>query len=241
MDEISERCSEELSRLVIVVSGEWHEGVLGIIAGRLVEKYHKPAFVLSKISKSDIDGDGMVDVFKGSGRSFGEFNLAEAIKACPSAQGGGHAAACGVKIVSDKLDDFVAEINTYYASLGLKNQEQYLEVTPEMSVDGLEDFTEELLDDMSKMEPFGEGNVEPIFELLNVEVVEARAVGQYGKHLRMIVEDEDENRMTLVAFSAPEKWLEIETGRKLDVTVQLVRNEWNGRTYVEGRILGLKF
>ena len=57
---------------MIVVAGEWHEGVLGIIAGRLVEKYHKPAFVLSEVEKG---------VLKGSGRSFGEFNLAEALKA----------------------------------------------------------------------------------------------------------------------------------------------------------------
>ena len=242
MNEISEKCDEELSRLVIVVSGEWHEGVLGIIAGRLVEKYHKPAFVLSKVSAEDVDGDGFIDVLKGSGRSFGEFNLAEAIKNCPSVlSGGGHAMACGLKVLPDKLEDFVSEVNTYYASLGLKNQERFLEVEPEISEDDLGEFTEELLDELSVLEPFGEGNVEPIFELKNVEVVEARGVGKDEKHLRMVVEDGKGQRMTLVSFFAPEEWMKTEVGAKVDVTVQLIRNEWNGRVSVEGRILGLKF
>ena len=242
MNEISEKCDEELSRLVIVVSGEWHEGVLGIIAGRLVEKYHKPAFVLSKVSAEDVDGDGFVDVLKGSGRSFGEFNLAEAIKNCPSVlSGGGHAMACGLKVLPDKLDDFVSEVNTYYASLGLKNQEKFLEVSAEISEDDLGEFTEELLNELSALEPFGEGNEEPIFELRNVEVVESRGVGKDEKHLRMVVEDEKGQRMTLVSFFAPEEWMKTKEGTKVDVTVQLMRNEWNGRVSVEGRILGLKF
>lgn len=242
MDEIAEKCNDELIKPAIVVSGEWHEGVLGIIAGRLVEKYHKPAFVLSKVSAEDVDGDGIIDVFKGSGRSFGEFNLAEAIKNCPSVLGGGgHAMACGLKVLPDKMDDFVAEVNAYYDSLNLKNQERFLEVESEISEEDLSEFTEELLDELSALEPFGEGNVEPIFELKNVEVIEARAVGKEGKHLRLVVADKKGQRMTLVSFFAPEEWLEIKTGAKVDAIVQLMRNEWNGRVFVEGRIQGLKF
>jgi single-stranded-DNA-specific exonuclease len=242
MAEISERCKDELSRLVIVVSGEWHEGVLGIIAGRLVEKYHKPAFVLSKVSVADVDGDGFTDVYKGSGRSFGDFNLADALRECGDSivGGGGHAMACGVKVALPKMKEFSEAVNKYYASLHLTDQEKYLEVLPELSSDGLDDFSEELLDELSSLEPFGEGNTEPIFELSDVGIVEARCVGKEGKHLRLVVSD-GENKMTLVAFSAPEKWLELEVGEKVSATVQLMRNEWNGRTFVEGRILGLKF
>ena len=242
MDEISKRCEKELSRPVIVVSGEWHEGVLGIIAGRLVEKYHKPAFVLSKVSVSDVDGDGFLDVYKGSGRSFGEFNLADAIRNCSGSvfAGGGHAAACGLSVLPEKIEDFANDVNGYYVSLKLKNQERFLEVSAEISESDLSEFSEELLDELSLLEPFGEGNKEPIFELENVEVFEAREVGKDGKHLRMVVLDKNHQRMTLVSFFAPEKWMEISEGEKLNVKVQLMRNEWNGRVFVEGRILGLE-
>jgi single-stranded-DNA-specific exonuclease len=223
-----------------VVSGEWHEGVLGIIAGRLVEKYHKPAFVLSKTSMADTNGDGLIDIYKGSGRSFGDFNLAEAIKNCPSVQGGGHAAACGVKVLPENLEKFISEVNDYYETLGLSNQEEFLKVLPEFSVEDLADFSGELLDEIAALEPFGEGNAEPIFELKNVMIDEARAVGREGNHLRMVVSDEKNRKMTLVAFSAPEEWLNLTAGTMVSVIIQLTRNEWNGRTYVEGRILGVE-
>ena len=240
MAEISKRCIEELSKPVIVVSGEWHEGVLGIIAGRLVEKYHKPAFVLSRVSTADVNGDGFVDVYKGSGRSFGEFNLAEAILNCSSVTGGGHAAACGVKVSPEKLEDFSSEVNAYYTSLKLEHQERFLEVDAEVKENDLAEFSEELLDELAVLEPFGEGNTEPVFELNGVEAAEVRAVGKDGKHLRLVVSDEADKRMTLVAFSAPEEWLKTEKGKKINAKIQLMRNEWNGRTYVEGRILALE-
>lgn len=242
MKEIEERCTEELSRNVIVVSGEWHEGVLGIIAGRLVERYHKPAFVLSKVSVQDVDGDGFSDVYKGSGRSFGEFNLAEAIKNCKNSVygGGGHAAACGIKILPEKMSEFVSDVNDYYDSLKLTDQEKYLKVQAEFMTEDFEGFSEDLLDDMAKLEPFGNGNPEPIFELEKVEAVEVRAVGKEGNHLRMIVMDPSGQRMTLVAFSAPEEWLNTPVNSTISVVIQVVRNEWNGRVSVEGRILDLK-
>ena len=240
MQEIEEERSEELARDVIVVSGEWHEGVLGIIAGRLVEKYHKPAFVLSKVSMKDIDGDGISDIYKGSGRSFGDFNLADAIRSCASiCGGGGHAMACGVKILPEMIEDFADEVNAYYNSLGLKNQEKSLEIDGEFSESDLRQFDEELLEDIAQLEPFGNGNEEPTFELFNVEIVEARAVGKEGKHLRMVVRDEMNTRMTLIAFSAPEEWLNTQVGEKVSVVVRLMKNEWNGRVFVEGRILNL--
>ena len=103
-----------------------------------------------------------------------------------------------------------------------------------------EGFSEDLLDDMAKLEPFGNGNPEPIFELEKVEAVEVRAVGKEGNHLRMIVMDPSGQRMTLVAFSAPEEWLNTPVNSTISVVIQVVRNEWNGRVSVEGRILDLK-
>ena len=236
IQEIEEKCQVELAQPVIVVAGEWHEGVVGIIAGRLVEKYKRPAFALTKVGENE-------GVYKGSGRSFGEFNLAEVIKACSEVLvgGGGHAGACGVKVTAEQVEQFRKGVNHYYESLKLENQERFLAVEAEVLAENLDDFTEELLDELATLEPFGGGNREPIFELNHMEMMEVRGVGKEGKHLRAVITDEMGRKMTLIAFSAPEEWLAIQPMTEVSVKVQLMRNEWNGRVSVEGRILEINY
>ena len=236
IQEIEEKCQAELAQPVIVVAGEWHEGVVGIIAGRLVEKYKRPAFALTKAGESG-------GIYKGSGRSFGEFNLAKMIKACSEVLvgGGGHAGACGVKVAAGQIEQFRKRVNRYYESLKLENQERFLVVEAEVLAENLNDFTEELLEELATLEPFGGGNREPVFELSRMKMMEVRGVGKEGKHLRAVITDEMGRKMTLIAFSAPEEWLAIQPMTEVSVKVQLMRNEWNGRVSVEGRILEINY
>lgn len=224
---------EASEEAVIVVAGKWHEGVLGIIAGRLVEKYHKPAFVLSEVEEG---------VLKGSGRSFGDFSLAEALKYCESAiiGGGGHAAACGVKIETEKLELFREKVNEYYASLGLVEQEKYLEPQADMVIEDLSEVTLALMDEIKSLEPFGIGNLEPIFQLKEMEVVRTSKMGTEGQHLRLEVKDVAGRQIKLVAFNAPGAWMNLAKGEKYNVWINLVENEWQGNRNVEGRILRIK-
>ena len=217
---------------VIIETGNWHEGILGIIAGRLVEEYHKPAFVLANTT------DGF---YKGSGRSFGDFNLADALNFAKSSiiSGGGHAAAAGVKVHQDNLFKFREQINEYYRSLKLADQERFLKVKPDLEVENLSDFSLDLLDDLKSLEPYGAGNEEPIFRLKNVEILENRKMGAEGQHLRLDVKGKDGKILKLVAFYAPENWLRIEPGEQLDVTIKLIENEWNGTRSVEGHIVDI--
>ena len=240
--EIEEKYENELSKPVIVVAGNWHEGVVGIIAGRLVEKYHKPAFVLTKVENGGDEAEN-IELCKGSGRSFGEFNLAEAIKECRGSliAGGGHAGACGVKVSLEKIGEFSEAVNDYYLKLKLTNQERFLKTEAEIERSDLVDFSEELLDELARLEPFGNGNIEPVFELSGVEMTEVRGVGKDGRHLRVVIRDELGRKMTLIAFSAPEEWLKIEPMTMVSVKVQLLKNEWNGRISVEGRILEINY
>lgn len=215
---------------VIIVSGQWHEGVLGIIAGRLVEEYKKPAFVLTEVA------DGML---KGSGRSFGEFNLAEALAAVPVASGGGHAGAAGVRVEKEKFEEFKQGINDYYKSLKLKDQERFLSESADLDVRELGDFSLEFLQELASLEPFGEGNLEPVFCLSEVEVVEPRRIGSEMNHLSLMVRGDDNKTMKLLAFSAPEQWFRLMPGEKVNILVKIFANEWNGVTSVEGRILDI--
>ena len=86
----------------------------------------------------------------------------------------------------------------------------------------------ELLDEMKEMEPFGEGNPEPVFLLPEVFVLDAGRMGAEGQHLRMLVRGEDGKTIKLVAFNAEKEWLEIKAGGRVSAWVALTGNEWNG-------------
>ena len=215
---------------VIVACGDWHEGILGIIAGRLVEIYQKPAFALTRLK------DGRI---KGSGRSFGEFSLVEALQNCGGLllSGGGHAGACGVSMEAENLDAFRKEVNKYYKSLKLKHQERFLRNESDLKLDDLSEVTEELYAEFCLLEPFGDGNTEPILEL------DGRVVGRRilkDKHLSLNVEDKNGKAIKLMAFYAPEDWLTVENGNRVRVQFTLTKNEWRGKVAVEGSILSLE-
>lgn len=216
---------------VIIEQGEWHEGVLGIIAGRLVEEYHKPAFVLGR------NGDEL----KGSGRSFGDFNLAAALDACREyiIGGGGHAGACGVKVAPDRFGDFCRAMNGYYNSLDLVDQEEFLGVHEDLAVEDFEDFSLELMEELQTLEPFGEGNQTPIFRLPEVRVMEAARLGNEGQHLRLQLWDVAGHSLKAIGFSVPEEYLSLRAGDTVDAWVTLEENVFRGIRSVEGRIVKL--
>lgn len=217
---------------VLVVAGEWHEGILGIIAGRLLEQYKKPTIVLS-----EVDG-----TLKGSGRSFGEFNLAEALLECQDLliSGGGHAEACGLKLEKDKLDKFSEQVNKYYKSLGLKNQGRFLEKQPDLTVGKIDSVSLDFMGELELLQPFGDGNPEPLLLLRDVKVRFADKLGAEGKHLKLTVADAESGQMRLIAFYAPEEWMEIQPGETISVLISPMVNEWNGVSSVEGRIIEIK-
>ena len=216
---------------VLVYQGNWHEGVLGIIAGRLVEEYKKPAFVFSETE----------GVLKGSGRSFGEFNLAEALENCKESiiAGGGHAGACGLKIEKDRLKNFTQEINDYYRGLKLFEQERFLEEKEDLAVYSVEGFSLDFLDELKILEPFGVENQIPIFLLLNMIILDKGLMGDEGQHLRLLVRGEGTRAIKLLAFNAPEDWRRVEKGQRANLWINLEKNEFRGTASVEGRILKL--
>ncbi len=216
---------------VMVECGDWHEGILGIVAGKLVEQYHRPAIVLAET------GEG----YKGSGRSFGEFNLAEALTVCKDyiISGGGHAEACGLKVAKDKIADFRRAINAYYDGLQLKNQERFLDVKEDLAVTDFEQLSLELVAELQKLEPYGMGNEEPIFLLPEVRVIEAAKLGADGKHLRLTVWDQNGKSLKLIQFYAPEEYLKLRGGEVINAWITLGENEFRGLRSVEGRIVKL--
>lgn len=229
--EISKKLEQSQNNTpVIIETGNYHEGIIGIVAGRLVEKHKKPAFVLTEVEEG---------IFKGSGRSFGDFNLADALNYAKDTieGGGGHAVAAGVQVKSKNLYKFREKINAYYESLKLENQERFLHQTPDLDIENLKDFNLELLEDLSKLEPFGAGNKEPIFCLKNAEIMESKKMGDDGQHLRLDLRGKDGQIIKSVAFSAPKEWFNLYDDQSYDFLIQPTLNEWNGVRSVEARLL----
>jgi single-stranded-DNA-specific exonuclease len=216
---------------VIVVHGKWHEGIVGIVAGRLVELYKKPALVVAEVDNG---------VLKGSGRSFGDFSLAEAMQNMSEGlllSGGGHAGACGLSIKAEDFDTFKTEINEYYDGLGLIAQERFLRQTSDVILGDFSKLELELYDEIQLLEPFGEGNQEPIFEITG-KIKNVRVLKE--QHLALTVVDSHGNEMKMMAFYAPEDWLNVGTGEHILVQFTLMKNEWRGNVKLEANLISLE-
>jgi len=233
-DEIATRYKETPNTSpVIVETGSWHEGILGIVAGHLVEDYHQPAFVLTELEGG---------ILKGSGRSFGDFSLAEALNYAKDSiiGGGGHAGAAGVKLYKKDLAAFKTQINDYYQSLNLKNQDNYFTTTADLFTEAAEDFTLDFLDDLKLLEPYGAGNEEPILCLQNANILQIKHMGTNGQHLCLNLKSKDGKIIKCIAFSAPEKWFNLYQDENYDFTIKPIENYWNGVRSIEARLLDIK-
>lgn len=217
---------------VIIETGKWHEGVLGIIAGRLVEEYKRPAFVLAETENN---------IYKGSGRSFGDFSLAEALDFTKDAiiGGGGHAGAAGVRVDGKNLYAFREKINEYYRSLHLTNQTDYLKQHADLTITNLKELSLDFLDELKLLEPFGAGNEEPIFRLEDIDIVNTTCMGSDRNHLRLDIRDKKGNNLKLVAFFAPETWLSFSIEDRISPLVKISENNYNGIKSVEARIVDI--
>ena len=217
-------------KVLVVADESFNDGIIGIVASGLLERFKKPVFVIS------IEGD----VAKGSARSFGNFSASQAVQNASEIiiKGGGHDAAAGVTLSTDKIDDFRKSVNDFYDSLKLKNQLQKL--LPKVDIQ-LEDFSPislELFEKISLLEPFGNGNEEPTFEIKNAYVIARQEMGEQKQHLKLTLTD-GENEIKMLKFNAPKEFF-AEIGEEVDVIFSLGLNEWQGQKNIEGQILYLE-
>ena len=220
----------ENDKVLVIADENFNDGIIGIVASGLMEKFKKPVFVIS------IEGE----IAKGSARSFGEFSASQAVDKAREIiiKGGGHDAAAGVTLPASKIDEFRKIVNQFYDSLNLKNQLKYL--LPKVDIQ-LEDFSPislDLFEKITKLEPFGNGNEEPSFEIRKVRVMARQEMGDKKQHLKLTLTDGD-NEIKMLKFNAPEEFF-AEIGEEIDVIFSLGLNEWQGQKNVEGQILHLE-
>ena len=222
--------AEELAndRVLVVSSDGWNHGVIGIVASKLVEKYKKPVFIIGERGEEAT----------GSARSFGDFSAADAVRAADDIiiKGGGHGAAAGVTLETEKIGDFRRRVNEFYDSLQLTNQERYLLPRADVEIDDFSEITEELIENLAKMEPFGNGNPEPVLKITRASVLSMRRMGADGQHVKLALRDKNGKVLQMLAFNAPEEFFR-EPGDEVVAWFQPTVNEWQGVWTVEGRLL----
>lgn len=214
--------------VLVLSNADWSHGIVGIVAAKILEKFQKPTFVLQELGEET----------KGSARSFGDFSVGEAIRYSEKIiiKGGGHTLAAGVTLETVKIDDFRTSVNTYYRSLKLQNQKAHLMPKAELTLKSLEGVSEEVVQSMGQLEPFGQDNPQPVFLIENLVVEQIRKMGDNNQHVKLKLRDSKGDSMQFLAFSAPEHFF-VEPGAQVNVWCTLDINEWQGNRSVEGRLL----
>ena len=208
--------------LVIVVSGEnWHEGVVGIIASRLVDKFGKPAIVLNVEN----------GVAKGSARSIGDVSIYELIKENNSylEKFGGHKMAAGMGLKADNIVAFREAINESAKKIDPKDFE------PKEMISGIldtDDIDLELLALLEGFEPYGEANLRPSFLLKDAEVVNIKLMGADKSHSRIEIRQYPHQRKTveIIAFRTV---YEMPENKKITCSYKVAKNEFNGKINIQ--------
>lgn len=224
--EIIENDPDIKFRRVIVVSGkDWHQGVIGIVASRLAEKYSKPCIVIS-----EREGEA-----KGSGRSIEGFSLYDALSYCSPLliQYGGHVLAAGLTVESGKINDFRDMINEYANTVP--------EAVPVLRIDcklNPISVNEDVLSAMELLEPYGADNPQPLFGLYNMEIASVQPVGN-GKHLRLTVKRKGYS-LTAILFSVSAERFPYKISDKVDLAVKLSANEYMGKSQISIQIKDIR-
>ena len=213
-----------ICRSIVLASRDWHQGVVGIVASRMVERYHRPTILIA------VDEQGSA---KGSGRSIPGFHLLEALNGCSEylAKFGGHRYAAGVGLSESALNDFARAFEAEaFRILGDAELVPLLDVDAEVSPDQV---TLELTEELSRLEPFGSGNPEPTLMLRGAAVVERRIVGD--GHLKLVVAAQG-RKFSAIAF----RQAECSTEGILDIAFFPESNVWKNSTTLQLRIKSMR-
>lgn len=231
-----EQAEQQLDSPIIFAFGkDWSQGIVGLVAGRLKDKYQKPAIVMTYTG----------DEITGSGRSVPGFNLIESMQEIPHffRKYGGHPMACGFSLNNpEELETMKQALREKY-----ETKTKDVDMSPTLLIDAavdLEDVNWDLYDVLNKFEPFGQKNPKPTYVARGVTVKSADPIGQDGKHMKLLVTHKTPKIRKAMGWrmcNGDVNWCEkLSPGDMIDMVFEIGVNEWNGNRELQLTIVDLK-
>ena len=224
LDECARVPVDDAQAALVFSAPDWHRGVLGIVASRLVERFHRPVFVLSEDAESGFA--------QGSGRSIPRFHLLEALESMPEllVKFGGHYHAAGLTLAAKDVGTFRRRFQDYAAARLTPE-----DFRPELEIDGiitLREINERTVAEISSLAPFGCGNATPMFAATNVEVAGPPVVWK-EKHLRVPLRQEG-RMLWLKAWNFADRIGELTPGTRVDAALTLEEDSYSSANGLPG-------
>jgi single-stranded-DNA-specific exonuclease len=216
-------------RVLVVVKPDWHHGVIGIVASRLVERYGVPVFIGTYEEEN-------LSILRGSARGIEEFNVFESLDYCRDLLGkfGGHKAAGGFSLPAQNLEAFVRRLSDFaHQCLKPEQLKPLVKIDTEANFDQL---TPHLYQQIDSLQPWGIGNDFPVFWTPNVRVKEQQIVGK--NHLKLtLAQDDNDTEMKAIAW----RWGDYyPLPYRVDIAYKLQENVWNGNKNIELELVGIR-
>ncbi len=218
--------------LIFAANEHWPVGILGLIAGKIAEEFAKPAVILQKQKQE----------YAGSLRSVPPVNIISALEKCSNLliKFGGHSQAAGVRVAPEKIEKFYEKLSRI-----IDEELAGKEIIPRTEIDleiSCADINWDLVGDIRRMEPFGEGNEEPVFLVRDLQIQEARVVGNGSRHLKLALSGSDNapKIFDAIGFGMGEKISGLKSGAKADIVCNLREDEWNGSKKIQLKLIDFK-
>jgi single-stranded-DNA-specific exonuclease len=219
-------------KIIFAKNPHWPVGILGLVAGKICDEFKKPTIILQRR-----EGE-----YVGSLRSIPELDIMKVLKKCSDLieKFGGHTQAAGITVLKKNIEKFFEKIsNIVETELRGKEFAQKLAIDLEISS---EDVDWDLMSELGKMEPFGEGNGEPVFLTRNMQITDIRIVGNGSKHLKLSLKGEGKSPKIFdsIGFRMGEKFSDLKQGDHIDAVFNLREDKWNGNKKIQLNLIDLR-
>lgn len=222
LSQINADCNFDAKKVIVLSGEDWHEGVIGIVAAKICDKFYKPCIVLSRKN----------GIATGSARSIPRFNIFDALTSCEDllTKFGGHSQAAGLSLSESDIDAFSEKINKYAKSV-LKEEDMIRSIELDCRLNP-SDITLKTAESLNILEPLGAENEKPIFSLCNATILNITKIGAEGKHLRLVIGGSGKT-INAVGFGMGEYADYLKQNDIIDVAFNLDINDFKGTKSVQ--------